>query len=55
LERVRSLTADLQQMLHGLATAAPDGGNAAAGAPGGGQSGVQGADDVIDADYSPAG
>ncbi|MEV6851004.1 molecular chaperone DnaK [Actinoplanes sp. NPDC051411] len=52
LDRVRSLTADLQQMLHGLATtAAPGGGDGATGAP----AGAQGGDDVIDADYSPAG
>jgi molecular chaperone DnaK len=55
LERVRSLTADLQQMLHGLATATPNGGDGPTGAPTGGQSGVPGRDDVIDADYSPAG
>ena len=53
LERIRSLTADLQQMLHGLPPTS--GGAAAAGAPTGEQSGGQGSDDVIDADYSPAG
>ena len=50
LERVRSLTADLQQLLHGLAA----GPSAAAGGPGGDRPGPA-ADDVIDADYSPAG
>jgi molecular chaperone DnaK len=50
LERVRSLTADLQQMLHGLAAAGPSGTSA----PGGDQPGGR-ADDVIDADYTPAG
>jgi molecular chaperone DnaK len=50
LERVRSLTADLQQMVHGLAASggAPAGDTAATGG------GVRG-DDVIDADYTPAG
>jgi molecular chaperone DnaK len=54
LERVRSLTADLQQMLHGLsaASATPGGGYGAAAGPATG--GGQGADDVIDADYTPA-
>jgi molecular chaperone DnaK len=50
LERVRGLTADLQQMLHGLAAAGPSGDSAAGGGTPGG-----GADDVIDADYTPAG
>jgi molecular chaperone DnaK len=54
LERVRSLTADLQQMLHGLSAAGstPGGGYGATAGPdtGGGQR----ADDVIDADYTPA-
>jgi molecular chaperone DnaK len=52
VERIRSLTADLQQMLHGLTTTATPGGDATGAA--GSQSGGHG-DDVIDADYSPAG
>jgi molecular chaperone DnaK len=53
LDRVRALTADLQQLMHGLA--ATVGGAGPAGGPerAGGQHGA-GADDVIDADYSPA-
>jgi molecular chaperone DnaK len=53
VERVRSLTADLQQMLHGLAAT----GGAATGDSGSGgygPTGAAGADDVIDADYTPA-
>ncbi|ASW57198.1 molecular chaperone DnaK [Plantactinospora sp. KBS50] len=55
LERVHALTADLQQMLHGLTSAPGSGG----GAPGDGGTGMpaggQSDDDVIDADYAPAG
>jgi molecular chaperone DnaK len=58
LDRLRSLTADLQQMLHGLAASSSAGSGYGSGAgaagPGAGQAG-RGADDVIDADYSPAG
>jgi molecular chaperone DnaK len=55
LERLRSLTADLQQMLHGLATAgsAPAGGYAGPTGPGGAGASATGGDDVIDADYTP--
>jgi molecular chaperone DnaK len=53
LERVRSLTADLQQMLHGLTTTA-SAGPSAAGPATGGPSGPASSDDVIDADYTPA-
>ncbi|MGW0425322.1 molecular chaperone DnaK [Streptomyces sp. NPDC003015] len=57
LDRVRSLTADLQQMLHGLAAVGGTVGGPGTGAgpqdgPGGGQS-SGGADDVIDADFRP--
>ena len=49
VDRVRSLTADLQQMLHGLAATGTS-------SPGYGPAGAaQGNDDVIDADYTPAG
>jgi molecular chaperone DnaK len=41
IERLRSLTADLQQVLHGIAASGP--------------AGPAGGDDVIDADYAPAG
>jgi molecular chaperone DnaK len=59
LERLRSLTADLQQLLHGLA-ATGAAGNAPSSAdygPAGPRSGRDpaGGDDVIDADYTPAG
>ncbi|MFC7280141.1 molecular chaperone DnaK [Paractinoplanes rhizophilus] len=54
LDRLRSLTADLQQMLHGLATTSA--GSTATGAGAGTAAGpAAGEDDVIDADYSPAG
>ncbi|MEV5694754.1 molecular chaperone DnaK [Micromonospora globbae] len=53
LDRVRSLTADLQQMLHGLATAKGSDAGASGGYPSGGSS--DSGDDVIDADYTPAG
>jgi molecular chaperone DnaK len=53
LERVRSLTADLQQMLHGLTTTA-SAGPSAAGPATRGPSGPASSDDVIDADYTPA-
>ena len=56
LERVRSLTADLQQMLHGLAAtdSGAAGGYAADSGPAGGGPGGSGSvgDDVIDADYT---
>ncbi|GGQ38141.1 molecular chaperone DnaK [Couchioplanes azureus] len=54
LDRVRGLTADLQQMLHGLATAA-SGGPSPSGSAAGSAGGPAGSDDVIDADYTPAG
>ncbi len=53
LERVRSLTADLQQMLHGL-TATSSAGPSPAGPATGNTGGPTGSDDVIDADYTPA-
>ncbi|KUL29681.1 molecular chaperone DnaK [Actinoplanes awajinensis] len=53
LDRIRSLTADLQQMLHGLATTSA--GSTATGAGGTTAGPAAGGDDVIDADYSPAG
>ncbi|MER7519253.1 molecular chaperone DnaK [Streptomyces sp. NPDC126499] len=63
LDRVRSLTADLQQMLHGLAaTAGPVGGpgpggpgpgGPGPGAPGPRGTGSGGGDDVIDAEFRP--
>jgi molecular chaperone DnaK len=49
LDRVRALTADLQQMLHGLAATTT---SSHGYGPGGA---AQGGDDVIDADYTPAG
>jgi molecular chaperone DnaK len=61
LERVRGLTADLQQMLHGLAATGGSGAGPAAGAaPGGSGAGpaagaAPGGDDVIDAEYTTAG
>ncbi|MGW3074691.1 MULTISPECIES: molecular chaperone DnaK [unclassified Kitasatospora] len=53
LERVRSLTGDLQQVLHGLAASGggPDGGSAQGGPAGGRPPG--GDDDVIDAEFRP--
>jgi molecular chaperone DnaK len=54
LDRLRSLTADLQQMLHGLAASTAGAGPSGGSGPDGGQPGTR-ADDVIDADYSPAG
>ncbi|MEU6867032.1 molecular chaperone DnaK [Streptomyces sp. NPDC046876] len=65
LDRVRSLTGDLQQVLHGLAAAGaggPGGAGAAGGGaagpgpqggPGGGPAGAGGGDDVIDAEFRP--
>lgn len=65
LDRVRSLTGDLQQVLHGLAavgTGGPGGAGAAGGGtagpgpqggPGGGPAGAGGGDDVIDAEFRP--
>ncbi|TVL91354.1 molecular chaperone DnaK [Streptomyces sp. SAJ15] len=65
LDRVRSLTGDLQQVLHALATAGaggPGGAGAAGGGaaepgpqggPGGGPAGPGGGDDVIDAEFRP--
>jgi molecular chaperone DnaK len=54
VDRVRSLTADLQQMLHGLsATSTAGAGQGAAGGPA--ESGGPAGDDVIDADYTTAG
>ena len=51
LDRVRSLTADLQQVVHGLAsTGAPTGGY---GTTGGSTGAERGGDDVVDADYTP--
>jgi molecular chaperone DnaK len=55
LDRVRSLTADLQQLLYGLAAGGSAAGDHGAAGGGGGPSAAPGADDVIDADYSPAG
>jgi molecular chaperone DnaK len=57
LDRVRALTADLQQMLHGLAAGGSAGAQAEDSAPGGGpagtsRSGADGGDDVIDADFT---
>jgi molecular chaperone DnaK len=54
-DRVRALTGDLQQILHGLTASGANGsgGPAAAGGPTTGAAG-RGADDVIDADYSTA-
>lgn len=55
LERIRTLTSDLQQMLHGLATA-PSGGPGPTGpgtAGGPGRPGGEGGDDVIDAEFRP--
>jgi molecular chaperone DnaK len=56
IDRVRSLTADLQQVLHGLAAAGGAATSAGHGPTGGASGGSgQGGDDVIDADYTPAG
>jgi molecular chaperone DnaK len=55
LDRVRPLTADLQQILHGLAAGGASGGSPG---PNGGDPdgrGSAGGDDVIDADYTPTG
>jgi len=52
LDRLRSLTGELEQVYHGLgatSAAAPAG---APGAPGTGQSGTDGGDDVIDAEFT---
>jgi molecular chaperone DnaK len=54
-DRIRALTADLQQMLHGLASAGPPSGDGYGATAGPAGNGGQGGDDVIDADYSPAG
>jgi molecular chaperone DnaK len=56
LERLRSLTSDLQQIYHGL-SAAPGGAGGAAPGGGGGQGGPQAGgaedgDDVIDAEFT---
>ncbi|MFI8825359.1 molecular chaperone DnaK [Streptomyces sp. NPDC053431] len=55
LDRVRSLTGDLQQVLHALASGgAGGGGDGGSGANGPGpQGGPGGGDDVIDADFRP--
>jgi molecular chaperone DnaK len=58
LDRVRTLTNDLQQVLHGLAAAgAADAGGGPTGAAGASSSpgADAGGDDVIDADYTPTG
>src|SRR4051794_835431 len=57
LERLRSLTADLQQILHGLAATGAAGNTPSTngGPAGAGSVGPAGGDDVIDADYTPAG
>ncbi|PAZ17626.1 hypothetical protein CLM62_01580 [Streptomyces sp. SA15] len=55
LERIRSLTSDLQQVLHGL-SAAPSGSSGPGGpgsAGGPGRPGAEGGDDVIDAEFRP--
>jgi len=61
LDRLRSLTSELQQLFHGLAatTSSPNAGNPNAGSNGaagnaraGGGSGASDADDVIDADFT---
>jgi molecular chaperone DnaK len=57
LDRVRALTADLQQMLHGLTAFSggpSDGNGSAGGTAGASQGGDDVIDDVIDADYAPA-
>jgi molecular chaperone DnaK len=48
LERIRSLTADLQQVFHGLSATAPPGGGGPEQQPG-----SEGGDDVIDAEFRP--
>ncbi|AJF68640.1 molecular chaperone DnaK [Streptomyces vietnamensis] len=54
LDRVRSLTGDLQQMLHALASPGGAGGGGGSDATGPGpQGGPGGGDDVIDADFRP--
>ncbi|MGW0469530.1 molecular chaperone DnaK [Streptomyces sp. NPDC003027] len=65
LERVRPLTADLQQILHGLAASGGTSGTGGAGGAGGGSTGgpgqgglgggqtAGGGDDVIDAEFRP--
>ncbi|MDG4751602.1 molecular chaperone DnaK [Micromonospora sp. WMMD718] len=57
LDRIRGLTADLQQMLHGLTASGGAGSGGYGPAAGGGASSTGGTsggnDDVIDADYTP--
>ena len=56
IDRVRSLTADLQQILHGLPATGGAATSTGDGPTGGGSGGSgHGSDDVIDADYAPAG
>ena len=54
LDRLRSLTSELQQVYHSLRPAAGDGGGAGQGDTGGADeaSGGQGGDDVIDAEFT---
>jgi molecular chaperone DnaK len=55
LDRVRSLTGEVQQVYQGLMAHQGTGSGGQAGGPAGGQdqSGRQGGDDVIDADFTP--
>jgi molecular chaperone DnaK len=52
LDRVRSLTAELQQVYHGLSAAAGAGPAGGGGAPPGGGDGGDSGDDVIDAEFT---
>jgi molecular chaperone DnaK len=52
LDRLRSLTAELQQVYYGL-SAAPSGDGGPPGEPGGPPGGAPGDDDVIDAEFTP--
>jgi molecular chaperone DnaK len=53
LDRLRTLTAELQQVYYGLSAAPPGDGGPAPGAPGGAPGGGPGDDDVIDAEFTP--
>jgi molecular chaperone DnaK len=52
LDRLRSLTGELEQVYHGLGATSAAGPAGAPGAPGTGQSGTDSGDDVIDAEFT---
>ena len=53
LDRLRTLTAELQQVYYGLSAAPPGDGGPTPGEPGGAPGGGPGDDDVIDAEFTP--